>query len=127
MTKSETLRAQELYELFLDSDAIIEDLLQTGYPAIVLHSNSTLFHANDAFCNITQYSQKEIIGLNAWLLFPAKSIDTVIKNLTEQSTVPYQVVALKKDGTEFVVELKGINFELAGEPVRAILVKQIET
>ena len=125
MYKNEKSRAKELNRVLQNSQIKPEQLLESDYPAITIHSNSTIFFANRAFCDIVQYTEDEILGLNAWLLFPPESIELITQKLKEKSTSPYQVRARTKDGSLIEVELKGINFELAGEQARAILVKVI--
>ena len=74
---------------------------------------------------MTGYSVNELEGMNAWRLFPTESSDILMQNLKTLSEKPYQVTALKKDGTKYQVELKGINFELSGEIARAVLIKEV--
>ncbi|MDH5218241.1 MAG: PAS domain S-box protein, partial [Gammaproteobacteria bacterium] len=69
MYKNEATRAKELNRIFLNSQFKIEDIVEPEYPIVALHSNSTIFYGNDAFCELSQYSHDEIIGLNAWRLF----------------------------------------------------------
>ena len=65
MYKSEKSRTKELNLAFLNSKFKVEDFLVPGYLAIAIHSNSTIFYGNDAFCEPWQYDQDEIIGFNA--------------------------------------------------------------
>jgi hypothetical protein len=63
--------------------------------------------------------------MNAWKLFPPESAELLMKNLKAMSELPYQVMALRNNGSKFLVELKGINFELSGEIVRAVLLREV--
>ncbi|MGD8483682.1 MAG: PAS domain S-box protein [Thioalkalispiraceae bacterium] len=102
-----------------------EDFLQDHYPAIAIHSNSTIFACNQVLADYTGYSMDELEGMNAWKLFPPESATVLMENLQCQSEQPYQVKARHKDGSLFEIELKATNFELSGEPVRAVLVRRV--
>lgn len=94
-----------------------------GYEGIALHTSSIIIAVNDAVCDMFGYTQDEIPGLNAWLLFSQKSAESLMEHLMKKSQEPYTVTGLRKDKSEFEVELKGYDFEIAGEPVRAVALK----
>jgi PAS domain S-box-containing protein len=125
MYQDESNRAKELNRFLLKSGISLDDLAEPNYPALGIHSNSTLFYANSAFCNLIQYTQEEVIGLNAWMLFPPKSVEIITQKLKEKSTEPYQVIARTRDGNLINVEIKGKYFDLAGETARAVLVRKL--
>ena len=102
------------------SDHLVDD-----YKAVAIHSSSTIVDANQHCIEMFGYAEEDIVGLNAWILFPPSSAETLMKHLMEKSEEPYQVIAKRKDGSLFKVELKAINSELAGEPIRTVLVKEI--
>ena len=76
--------------------------------------------------DLVAYSNEELQGMNAWCLFPSHSAPLVAEQLRVQSEQPYQVHVRRKDGSEILVELKGINFDIAGEPARAILARELD-
>ena len=118
-------RAIHLKKALAARGIIPDDYLEEGYPAIGIHSNSTIFACNQALADMTGYSIEELEGMNAWYLFPSESAEILMQNLKTMSEEPYQVTALKKDGTKYEVVLKGINFDLSGEVVRAVLIKEL--
>lgn len=122
---SEVDRAKQLKKALNARSVKAEDLLKDGYTAIGIHSNSTIFACNQGLADLTGYSVDELEGMNAWRLFPPESSEILMQNLKAMSETPYQVTAVKKDGSKYEVELKGINFELAGDIVRAVLIKEI--
>ena len=106
-------------------NANLANCLTKEYRAVVLHSSSTIFDLNREAADLFGYSIDEMIGLNAWTLFPASSADTLMDKLTSKSTDAYQVMAKRKNRDLFNLELKGRDFEYAGEPVRVVLLKEV--
>lgn len=118
-------RAIHLKKALAARGIVPDDYLEGDYTAIGIHSNSTIFACNQALADMTGYSIDELEGMNAWRLFPPESSELLMQNLKTMSEVPYQVAALKKDGTKYEIELKGINFDLSGDVARAVLIKEI--
>lgn len=103
----------------------LEKYLTDDYDAVALHSSSILIAANQAALDMFGYTEEELIGMNAWHFFHSKSAPVIMQHLMDKSTEPYQVVAVKKDKTEFDIEIKGMDFEVDGESVRVVLMKYI--
>lgn len=121
----EAERARHLKKVLTARGIVPDDFLLDGYTAIAIHSNSTIFACNHRLADMTGYSMSELEGMNAWRLFPYESSELLMKNLKSMSEKPYQVTALRKDGSKYQVELKAINFELTGDIARAVLIKEI--
>jgi PAS domain S-box-containing protein len=117
---SELARLDKLRRLLGDK---LEDYLCEGYQAVALHSSGIVFAANPAAAELFGYSVDELLPCNAWLLFPPQSTRALMQHLLSKSTEAYTVVARRKDGSLFQVELKGRDFEVDGEPVRAVLLR----
>ena len=105
--------------------ANIGDYVSDDYEGIAFHSNSIVFLVNDAAADMFGYTKDEVFGLNAWRLFSSDSAETIMQHLVEKSEEAYQVKGVKKNKIEFDVELKGKDFELRGDPVRAVLLKRL--
>jgi PAS domain S-box-containing protein len=103
----------------------IEQAQSDEYPGVAVHTKSILIDANPQAAEMFGYTINEIIGLNAWLLFPPESVEALTKHLMTQSEEAYQVVAKRKDGSRFKLELKGKDAVVAGEPIRTVLMKEV--
>ncbi len=99
--------------------------LADGYEAVALHSSSIILEVNQASADMFGYTPGEMVFMNAWKLFSLESVNDLMHHLMTRSQEPYRVKAIKKDGSFFFVELKGKDFEIAGEPVRSVLLKKI--
>lgn len=99
--------------------------LEDDYDGIAFHSSSILIYADKGAADLFGYSEEEIPGMNSWLFFKPESAPIIMQHLVSKSTDPYRVKAVRKDKTEFEVELKGKDFEIDGEPIRAVLMKKV--
>jgi len=99
--------------------------LEDDYDGIAFHSSSILIYADKGAAEIFGYSEEELPGMNSWLLFKPESAQTIMRHLVNKSENAYRVRAVRKDKTEFEVELKGKDFEIDGEPIRSVLIKKV--
>jgi hypothetical protein len=74
---------------------------------------------------VLDYSEDELIGMNAWTIFAPQCAQTIMKHLTEKSEEAYRVTAIRKDKARIDAELKGKDFTISGEPVRLVLAKKV--
>lgn len=103
----------------------LHEFLIDGYKGVAIHSSSILVCANPVALDMFGYQEDEIIGKNSWTLFKPQDANIIMKHLMEKSEEPYRVRAIKKDRTEFDLEMKGKDFVVNGTPVRAVLLKQL--
>lgn len=123
---SEKERAEHLNRQFAKLCPNIEDHLRSGFDMITVHSDSTIFAANKVLTEFLGYTEQELIGLNAWLLFDMSSAQVVKEKLARKSEECYQAVCCRKDRSKTLVELCAENIEVAGYPCRAISARVIE-
>lgn len=126
MAYDEVYRAQALRAAFYQEYPDFSAFLEPGFDAIGVHSNSTLIAVNDRLVEVTGYAREELEGINAWKLFSPQSIELIQEKLMKKATEPYEVYARRKDLSLQKLELKGINFFLGSEPLRAVLVRLID-
>jgi PAS domain S-box-containing protein len=103
----------------------LDAMLHPPYEAVILHSNSTIVTGNQAAARMIGCGVGDLTGLNAWTLFPPASAPVLKEMLAQRATDPYRVVARRIGGEHFHVEIKGREFELEGEPLRAVLLREI--
>lgn len=104
-----------------------EKYLEGDYTGVAVHSSSIILQLNKTAADMFGYEVDEVVGLNAWVLFPPESAAELMRHLLTHSKDPYQVMARRKNGTLFHVELKGSEFEIDGDPVRVVLLKKLDT
>lgn len=103
----------------------LHEFMVEDYEGVAIHSSSILVCANPAALDMFGYLEEEIIGKNSWALFKPQDANVIMQHLLEKSEEPYRVTAIKKDRTEFDIEMKGKDFVVNGTPVRAVLLKRV--
>lgn len=103
----------------------LEEYISSDYEGIAVHTSSIIITVNQEVADMFGYDIDEFIGMNAWLLFTHESVQALMQHLVEKSEEPYEVTGVRKDKSEFKVLLKGHDFEIAGEPVRAVMLNKI--
>lgn len=108
-----------------DSEARLRRLSEATFEGILIHSRGKIIDVNQTLVKMSGYSEEELIGKNAldFLTPPSKKIALHLINAGDEA--PYEVEVLKKDGTIFVVEIKGKEILKAGGGVRVAAVRDI--
>lgn len=110
-------------ELNLDYDP----MRRAGYEAFVVHFNGLIVEANRAFADLIECPVDEVIGLNAFELYPPESVRIVLQKLREGSQEPYEVMGMTRKGRPFPVRIWGMNFRMGELAGRVIAVKALDT
>lgn len=124
MNTSEQDRIYKLNRQLTKAGYSLQGIPNKDYQGIAIHSDSSIVYANPYVCEMFGYSEDEMPGLNAWLLFSPESGPILMEHIAQRSEEPYQVLARHKNGEVFPVTLKGHNFMLEGEELRAVLIRQ---
>ena len=80
-------------------------LSEASFEGVVLSKNGVIVDVNKQFADIIQCSQEELIGQKVLKYVALQDIDLVRDNVKENYEEIYEHTALKKDGTEFPVEI----------------------
>ncbi|MDH5184395.1 MAG: PAS domain S-box protein [Gammaproteobacteria bacterium] len=125
MHDSETIRVARIYKNLQVSNFMLEHMLKPDYDAIAVHSNGIIITANPRACEIFGYRHDELLGLNSWKLFTAESSSIMMDHVLTGSEEPYEAMALHKNGHPLKLALKGKNFTLDEENLRAVLFRSL--
>jgi len=110
----------------LESEKRFSRLSNLTFEGILLHKGGTVIDINDSLANLIGYTREELIGSNIIKLAVLEEYHaTITDNMTKKSTVPYEVLGRKKDGTIFPVELESRNVEFRNEALRVTAVRDI--
>jgi len=118
---------QKMAEFALqDSEERYRILSSVTIEGIFIHDNGLMYDANESFLRMIGYSREEIIGNNIIpMCVTEKYIPLVIENVKKHQDKPYEIIARKKDGTLFPVELESRNIELKDGDYRVTAVRDI--
>lgn len=94
---------------------------------VVIHDNGKIIEANPAFSKMFGYNEDEVIGMHAFQFTAPESIDTLNKNMRENTTPPFEVLGLRKDGSTFYTELQGRKIIYKDKDLRVTTVLDISS
>jgi len=77
------------------------------FEGISIHKEGIVIDCNDSMVRLFGYTREEIIGKNTIALaFPSESQLIIHENISKNVTTPYEVIARKKNGTLFPIEIE---------------------
>jgi PAS domain S-box-containing protein len=101
-------------------------LADTTFEGIVIHDNGIALEANNAVSRVTGYDLEEVLGNNVLkLLVHPDDLEIVYQNMANDTTKPYEVRAIKKDGTVFPIEIEAHSIMHNGTYIRVAAVRDI--
>ncbi len=96
-----------------------ELLAETSFGGIVIYdSDSRIIYANQRVADLTQYGEKEMIGMDAFSFVHPDDLEMVKEHVLRDINDPYDVRILKKDKSFFYTSLRGKNIVYAGKNMR---------
>jgi PAS domain S-box-containing protein len=101
-----------------ESEARFKALHNGSFGGILIHDKGSIMLCNQGMSDITGYSMDELIGMDGLLLISEKSRDLVRSNISSGYEKPYEVIALRKDGSEYYARIEARNIPYKGKIVR---------
>ncbi|MBL4652419.1 MAG: PAS domain S-box protein [Flavobacteriales bacterium] len=114
-------KEQELYE----SEQRFKLLAEASQEGIVIHDNGVILEVNDLICKMIGYKKEEMLGKLTYDFVIEQDKDIAKKKVEEGNTDPYQVTALRKDGTKFSGEVQAREIPYQGHKVRVAAIRDI--
>ena len=91
---------------------------EASFGGIGIHDKGIILDCNHGLADITGYSMDELIGMNGLDLIAPKWRDQVLQNIVTGHEKPYDVEGVRKDGTNYPLEIIGKNIPYHGRTVR---------
>ncbi len=124
-----------LYQSLAARQAVAQQLMQNEerfkrmtkltLVGMIIHDGQKIIDVNPTFCQLFGYEPEELLGNDFEFLLTEESRDLVRQRVAEKNEDPYEVDAVRKDGSIFPAELVGRNVVYNGEPVRVASVADI--
>ncbi len=108
-----------------ESQERFERLAQITQEGILLHENPKIVDVNPALTSMMGYNEEEMIGKSGFDFLAPESHETARRHMLEGFSEPYEVLALRRDGSVFPAELQGRNFSYKGKELRVLSVRDI--
>lgn len=118
-------RAKERAE---DNESKFKKLSNLTFEGIIIHKNGVIIDVNQSFEKMFFYTLDEVVGKNVFELFIPEQYHAVVSEKIKNNYIyPYEIEAIRKDGTTFPVELeaKVIENQLEKDTLRVAAVRDI--
>jgi PAS domain S-box-containing protein len=119
---SEALRATRARQ---ESEERFQRLSQAAFEGIAISDKGRILDVNDQFADMFGYESSEIVGMDALRLVAPGSRDLVLEKIRSGYEVPYEHMALRKDGSTFPVEVQAKAIPYEGRVVRVMAIRDI--
>ncbi len=121
-TEQELITAREKAEASEERYKVLSD---ASFEAIFISDNGFCIEQNNTASKMFGYSHTEAVDMFATDIFTKQSTEIVISNLFSGYNLPYDVIALRKDGTTFNAEIQGVTFFYRGKKLRITAIRDI--
>jgi PAS domain S-box-containing protein len=101
-----------------ESDEHFRCLVENSFEGVGVHIDMVLIEANNAFCEITGYEKRDLIGKRMEDLFTKHSWEVMKEHLNEPNAEPYDVQIVRKDNAIISVKTRGKNISWNGQIAR---------
>lgn len=109
-----------------ESEHRLRVLSDSAFEGIAITSSGHIVEANDQVAAMLGYTRQELIGKGVIDFVAPVSRSYVMHMIQSGSENPYEHLALKRDGTEFWVEVRGRMTSIDGRPVRVTVMRDID-
>ena len=124
--KEAEIKLKQIEQALKESEAKFKKLSNLTFEGIVLHQNGIISDLNLSFAKIFGYTHEELIGKNVIkLLIKEECHDIMLQAMIAENVLPYEVVGIRKDGTEIPIELETRAIESDNLTIRVMAVRVI--
>ena len=118
VTEREVKRKEAENEL-KESEERYRKLTEISSIGIVIHDKGRVIAGNRTVFDMFGYTMEELEGKNAMAMIIApESMDTANEHLRKDDSGPYEIIAMRKDGTRFPVEVRASSIKFNRMDVR---------
>jgi PAS domain S-box-containing protein len=110
----------------IESEERFKKLANLAFEGILIHNKGIAIDVNEAFTKIFGYERDELINKNIiQLLILPEYIEVVVENFKNDIAKPYEVLAQKKNGDVFSIEIEAKNIIYNDENIRIGSIRDI--
>ncbi|MBN2123448.1 MAG: PAS domain S-box protein [Deltaproteobacteria bacterium] len=124
--EKETIGRKRAEELLKESEEKYRNLLDGAFEAIVWHDEGKIIEANEQYYEMFGYTPEELAGKDA-ISFTAthESVEFIKEQVSLGNLGPYEVVGMKKGGTEFPMEIRVKEMRYKGKAARMAAIRDV--
>jgi PAS domain S-box-containing protein len=109
----------------IESEKRLKALSEASFEAIFLSKDGVCIDQNLTAEKMFGYTREEGIGRHGLTGIIPEDRETVKEKMLQDYAAPYEVTALRKDGTTFPCEIQSRSIELYGEKIRIAAIRDI--
>lgn len=122
----ETIKRKRAEELLKESEEKYRHLSEGAFEAVVWHDQGKIIEANEQYYKMFGYTPEELAGKDALsLTATADSVKSMREQISLGHLGPYEVVGMKKDGTEFPMEIRVKKMQYKGKTARMAAIRDV--
>ncbi len=100
-------------------------LSEATFEGIMLHEKGIILDINHVLAKMTGYEFEELIGKNGFELVTSESQELVKQNILCGYEKPYQVTAIRKDGSTFPAEIQAKIISNCSQDIRVAAIRDV--
>ncbi|MEO6259932.1 MAG: diguanylate cyclase, partial [Thermoanaerobaculia bacterium] len=108
-----------------ESEERFRKLADASFEGIAIHREGEIVMANRQLAEMCGYEVNELIGRNVMEVATPEYVDLLKEKIATGSEQSYRGVAKKRDGTPFLVQLRGKSVTYQGRPARVVAVVDV--
>jgi len=108
-----------------ESEDRFKKLSTFTFEGIIIHTNAIAVDVNQSTVRMIGYQRDELIGMNLFNVIHPDYHAIVKENMAKNLAKPYQIVAIRKDGSTFDAEIEAENIWYNGEYFRVACIRDI--
>jgi len=90
-----------------ESEERFRTLSEATFEGVAIHDRGKILDANPTFAEMFGYELSELIGMDSLELAAPESRGLLRQSILSKRQEPFEAMALRKDGTAFLVEIRG--------------------
>jgi diguanylate cyclase len=122
---SQYFTAQGAKAKLAESEERFRRLADATFEGILLQDGGSILDANESLVAMLGRTSDEVIGHHLLTLFAPESHDVIANNMCVDAAAPYEATAVRKDGTELLVELHSKPMPYDGRHVHVVAVRDV--
>jgi PAS domain S-box-containing protein len=108
-----------------ESEMRFKALHNASFGGIAIHDKGIISECNQGLSEMSGYTINELIGMYGLLLVAEQFRSIVIENIQAGYEKPYEVMGLRKDGSEYPIRVEARNIPYKGKNVRVVEFRDI--
>jgi PAS domain S-box-containing protein len=122
---AEEIERQRSEKKLMDSEERFRLLAELSIEGLIINHKGEVHDFNPSIVKMFGYTNEEFKAITPATIVAEQSLPTVMDHIQNDKEEPYEVVGVKKDGSEFPIEIQARMIEIDGELLRVTCIQDI--